>query len=410
LAAPDAVVTTYQDVTESRAAAQALRESERRHRTLLSHLQGMAYRCRSDAHWTMEFVSDGCRGLLGIEPEVLTSGRVPYDSLIHPDDRERVRQESLAADVEGRASVLEYRLRQASGDWIWVMEKGTAVWDDEGTLVGFEGFVSDISLRVRAEEKVRELNVTLERRVAERTEELLRANRELEAFSHSVSHDLRAPLGAIRGFADALAESCGGEMQPSDRHYLERIRAGGARMDALIEDMLSLSRISRSDVVAVDADVSTLALEVLEEMREGEPARRSRCHVQPGMRARADTRLLRIALTNLIGNAWKFSARRDETVIEVGHAGHDELATIFFVRDEGAGFDHAHSQKLFGTFQRLHSQSEFPGTGIGLATVRRVIERHGGKVWAEGAVDKGATFYFSLPRAPRPRADPSRRT
>jgi PAS domain S-box-containing protein len=399
-AAPDAVVTTYQDVTESRAAAQALRESERRHRTLLSHLQGMAYRCRNGERWTMEFVSDGCRGLLGIGPEDLTSGRVTYDGLIHPEDRERVRQEAEAADAGRRSSILEYRLRHARGEWIWVLEKGAAVRDEHGELVGFEGFVSDISDRVRAEEEVRALNITLERRVAERTGALLGANRELEAFSYSVSHDLRAPLGAIRGFADALMESCGARLDPADRHYLERIRAGGARMDALIDDMLSLSRISRADLVAVDVDVSALALEVLGEMCEREPVTRSRFHIQPGMRARADTRLLRIALTNLIGNAWKFSTGREEIVIEVGQLGNDGLASTFFVRDEGAGFDPAHSQKLFGTFQRLHTQSEFPGTGIGLATVRRVIERHGGRVWAEGAVGKGATFYFTLPKAP----------
>jgi PAS domain S-box-containing protein len=346
----------------------------------------------------MEFVSDGCRGLLGIEPEDLTSGRIAYDSLIHPDDGERVREEARAADAERRASVLEYRVRHARGEWIWVLEKGTAVWDEQGELIGFEGFVSDISDRVRAEEEVRALNITLERRVDERTEDLLGANRELEAFSYSVSHDLRSPLGAIRGFADALMESCGARLDPADRHYLERIRAGGARMDALIDDMLSLSRISRADLVAGEVDVSALALEALAEMREREPGRRNRCHVQRGMRARADNALLRIALTNLIGNAWKFSAGREEVVVEVGQLRDDGLATTFFVRDEGAGFDPAYAEKLFGTFQRLHTQSEFPGTGIGLATVRRVIERHGGHVWAEGAVGEGATFYFSLPK------------
>jgi PAS domain S-box-containing protein len=392
------VLTTYHDITEARAADAALRESERRHRALVANLQGMVYRCGGDAERTMQFASEGCRALLGLEPEELTSGRVRYAECIHPHDREQVRAQLEEAEARHAAFTIEYRLHHADGRWVHVVEKGSGVWDAAGTLVAREGFVSDITARVQAEEALRELNVSLERRVAARTEDLTAANRELEAFSYSVSHDLRAPLGAIRGFADALHESVSARLEVQERHFLDRIRAGGERMDTLIDDMLSLSRIARADLVATDIDLTGLAREVVDQLREQHPGRPARIHIHEAMRVHADPGLLRIALTNLVANAWKFSSGRPEAVVEIGEVAQEGLAQRFFVRDEGAGFDPAHSAKLFGTFQRLHSQSEFPGTGVGLATVRRVIERHGGNVWAQGAVGAGATFYFTLPR------------
>jgi PAS domain S-box-containing protein len=225
------------------------------------------------------------------------------------------------------------------------------------------------------------------------------ANRELEAFSYSVSHDLRAPLHAIHGFAQALSESHAARLDEEGRHYLKRILSGSERMDRLIEDMLSLSRIASADLVARPIDLTAIALEVLAEVRERDRARAARFHVEPGMRAQADGNLVRIALDNLVGNAWKFSARRPETVIEIGRHQADGGLVTFFVRDNGAGFDPTRAARLFDPFQRLHSQAEFAGSGVGLATVQRVIQRHGGAVWAESAVDAGATFYFTLPAA-----------
>ena len=245
--------------------------------------------------------------------------------------------------------------------------------------------------RQRAERDIRELNASLERKVRERTQEL-------EAFSYSVSHDLRGPLHAVSGFAEALEQDCGAQLDECGRHYLRRIRAGAERMDALIEDLLSLSRISRADLVAADVDLSALAHEVVAEVREGGAGRGADIAIRPGLRAHGDSRLLRVALVNLVANACKFSAMRQPPRIEVGNGRDADAMGVFFVRDNGAGFEAASAARLFQPFQRLHSQDQFAGTGIGLAIVRRVIERHGGRVWAEGAPDQGATFYFSLPK------------
>lgn len=269
--------------------------------------------------------------------------------------------------------------------------------DDERIMVSLASQVGRIYEAGSLYAQLQRLNANLERLVAERTAALQLANRELEAFSYSVSHDLRAPLHAMQGYAEALRESPTAHLSAKDRHYLERIGSGSASMDHLIDDLLGLSQISTADLVATDVDVSALANDALATLRAADPSRRSVINVRPGMRAYADVGLLRVALTNLLANAWKFSGGREVTDIEVGLLPNGEAGTTFFVRDRGAGFDPAYSKKLFGTFQRLHSQTEFPGTGIGLATVLRVIQRHGGTVRAEGAVDQGATFFFTLP-------------
>ena len=338
----------------------------------------------------------------------------------HPED--------LEASLERRRQVASGEVAVSQGTKRYTRKDATVVWcdvtnslvrDGHGRPMHILTVIQDATARMQAEAALRELNAELERRIEERTRELSErearimelnadlarrasqaeaANRELEAFSYSVSHDLRAPLHAVSGYASALAEEFAHRLDDEGRRYLERVRAGAARMDELIDDMLSLSRISRADLAARPLDVSALARVLLEELREREPARACRLDVQPGMQALADAALLRIALTNLLGNAWKFSSKRESTVIEVGRLPSEGLMAVFFVRDQGAGFDPAHADKLFGAFRRLHSEKEFPGTGIGLATVRRVIERHGGNVWAEGTPGAGATFFFSLPR------------
>ena len=237
----------------------------------------------------------------------------------------------------------------------------------------------------RAQAEVESVNVQLQG-----------ALRELEAFSHSVSHDLRAPVHKIHGFGQLLLEDHAPQLDENGRHYVERMIAGARKMDELIEAMLALSKVTRADLVPVEVDLSEMAARVFEEVREREPARRCALRVQPGMHARADARLLEIALTNLLANAWKFTSGREVARIEVGRL--DAEADAFFVRDNGAGFDARYAHKLFNAFQRMHSEREFPGTGIGLATVRRVVERHGGRAWAEGRPGEGATFFFSLPR------------
>jgi PAS domain S-box-containing protein len=251
--------------------------------------------------------------------------------------------------------------------------------------------------RNRAQEEVGRLNDELEARVRQRTAELEAANKELEAFSYSVSHDLRTPLSAIDGFSGMLEKSAGAALEGKPHHYLGRIRAGVRQMGELIDDLLSLAQVSRAVMQDEPVDISEMARKVLERLAEHEPTRAVQVQVQPGLVANGDWRLLMGVIENLLGNAWKFTSRKDLARIEIGTAGFSDGRQIFFVRDNGAGFDMAYAEKLFGTFQRLHAASEFPGTGIGLATVHRIITRHGGQVWADSAPGEGATFWFSLP-------------
>ena len=264
-------------------------------------------------------------------------------------------------------------------------------------------FVLIVGARRKAEKRIKEqsellnlLNTELEQRVAERTAELEAANTELESFSYSVSHDLRAPLRHINGFSLALLEDYSDKLDGVGRDFLKQLREASQEMAQLIDDVLRLARVTRTEMHREEVDLSELAAGVLDELQMTEPNRSITVAVQNGLFAYGDKRLLEIVLTNLLGNAWKFSSKKGAAEITFGREIANENAA-YFVRDNGAGFDMEFADKLYGAFQRLHSVNEFEGTGIGLATVRRVINRHGGHIWAEGAVGKGATFYFTLP-------------
>lgn len=254
-----------------------------------------------------------------------------------------------------------------------------------------------------------EILADLERRIDTRTRELAAANlaleeknRELEAFAFSASHDLRAPLRAVDGFANLLAQDPGNHFTPSSRGYVDRITTATARMDQLIRDLLALARVSAAAVQKRPTDLAALACEILDELAAAEPTRHVRLVLPAEAAARCDRNLMRIALMNLLGNAWKFTARTPDATIEFGSIGLDR-AREFFVRDNGAGFPADRAAQLFLPFKRLHNEREFPGVGIGLATVRRIVQKHGGEVRAEGAVGQGARFSFTLPDTP---ADP----
>ena len=221
------------------------------------------------------------------------------------------------------------------------------------------------------------------------------ANKELEAFSYSVSHDLRAPLRAIDGFGQALLEDYANKLDDEGKDYLQRVRMGSQQMGQLIDDLLNLSRVSRKELSLATVDLGSLAQAIAAELKRSEPERQVEFVVAEGLFAKGDERLLRVALENLLGNAWKFTGKGSKARIEFGMTPTDGRQ-VFYVRDNGAGFDMAYADKLFGAFQRLHKSSEFAGSGIGLATVQRIIHRHGGRVWAEGAAGKGATFHFTL--------------
>jgi signal transduction histidine kinase len=255
--------------------------------------------------------------------------------------------------------------------------------------------------RILAEEDAQFINAELEERVRLRTEQLQLANDELKAFSYSVSHDLRTPLSTIGGFSSLLGrEIVPGPASERSVHYLSRISAGVVRMEDLIEGMLALSQLSRATLQSQPVDLTAMAQAVADECRDREPARPAQVDIQPGMTAEGDARLLRLALDNLLGNAWKFSRAQPDTRISFSCESSPGGTKTYAVRDNGAGFDMAHSDKLFGPFQRLHGAEEFPGTGIGLATVRRVVMLHGGNVWAESTPGEGASFFFTLGALP----------
>ena len=280
-----------------------------------------------------------------------------------------------------------------SGEGRWLHFKAVKMNDVNGVTIGAIETLNDITERMLAEKKMQHAYNELDERVKARTRELEAANRELESFAYSVSHDLRTPLRAIDGFSQALLEEYDDKLDDQGKDYLNRLRAGSQRMGVLIDNILRLSRLSREEMHYECVDLSALANEIAAELKSGDPTRQVDFIISSGLTVRGDPALLRIAMQNLLANAWKFTSLKPHARIEFGAKDLGDGRT-FFVSDNGAGFDMAYGDKLFGVFQRLHGAKEFPGTGIGLAIVQRVISRHGGRVWADAEVDKGACFYF----------------
>jgi signal transduction histidine kinase len=304
----------------------------------------------------------------------------------------------LQRGISGPILSLADTARKVSQEKDYSVRAADASGDEIGVLVtAFNEMIEEIQLQ---EAELRTAHDRLEQRVAERTAQLETSNRELEAFSYSVSHDLRAPLRSIEGFSRALMEDCADRLDEAGKDSLNRVIASTVRMGQLIDGLLNLSRVTRAEIRGRRVDLSGLAREIVDELRQGEGGRRVQCDVAGGAVVEGDPALLRAVLQNLIGNAWKFTRKRDEARIEFGVA-KESGETAFFVRDNGAGFDMIYSDKLFGAFQRLHGQNEFPGIGIGLATVQRIVNRHGGRAWATGAPDQGATIYFTLGKGGR---------
>jgi light-regulated signal transduction histidine kinase (bacteriophytochrome) len=304
-------------------------------------------------------------------------------------DDKRVMETGQAEEFEERFVV--------GGRETWVHTTKTPVRDKKGGIIGLFGIFWDITERKQAQERIHQLNAELEQRVAERTAELQAANGELESFSYSVSHDLRAPLRHVMGFAEMLQKDAGPSLSEKSLSQLKIIREAAGRMGELIDDLLAFSRAGRVELQKTDVNLDALVRETLGGFQAETKGRNIAWQIQPLPVVRGDYNLLRQVLANLVSNAVKFTGGRAEAKIEIGCSPVTNGETVIFVRDNGAGFDPHYAHKLFGVFQRLHSAAEFEGTGIGLANVRRIIGRHGGRTWAEGAVGSGATFYFSIP-------------
>jgi PAS domain S-box-containing protein len=385
-AVPEGVFILSVDITERKHAEEALRRSEALYRGIARNLpDGMV--CVVD----LEMRCIGLEGMLaaawGLDRDS-AEGR-PVLDLVDQELRPGVEARFRGA-LAGSTASYETEVR---GSAIW--SQYTPLREENGAVVGAMMLALDITVRKRAEEGIRRLNAELESRVRERTAQLEAANRELEAFSYSVSHDLRAPLRGIDGWSLALVEDYAGRLDGQAIQYLDRVRFETQRMGALIDDLLELSRVSRRQMERKPVDLGALALTVADRLREANPERQIEFVIGGGLTAEGDARLFDVMLTNLFDNAVKFTGKRSPARIEFNQAaGADERT--FYVRDNGVGFDPAYAGKLFGAFQRLHTASEFPGTGIGLATVQRIVHRHGGRIWAEGGVDEGAAFFFTL--------------
>lgn len=380
------VTAIIRDVSERRRLERARETALARYRELVDNLPVGIYRSSiSEPRRFLEvnpalaalFEAESVEQLLAVHP-----ARLYRDESVRAEVVEQLKQTGIVSARE--LVMVTLRGREFDAALSGVIKTGL-----DGQYV--DGAVADISARKHSEREVARLHDAVRARAAA----LEVANRELEAFSYSVSHDLRAPLRAVDGFSRILIQDYGPRLDDRGREHLGRVRAAAQHMAALIDDLLKLARVSRAELTLEPVDLSALATEVVAELRRSEPERRVRCLIQPGIQVGGDVRLLRVVLDNLLSNAWKFTGPRADAAVEFGaDTGADGV--VYRVRDNGVGFDMAYADKLFGAFQRLHDAREFSGTGIGLATTQRVIHKHGGRIWADAKVGAGATFYFTL--------------
>lgn len=400
-----AVCGVSTDITSLKKAEEALRKSEKslREAQRIAHIGNWEWDVEKD----QVYKSDEVLRIFGKRAEELAN----YESIItsvHKDDREAVIMRFREAIDRERAYSVDARITRGDGAQRIVHFQGEVVRDAAGKAVRMDGTVQDITERKLAEDEVVKLNRELEARVEERTLELKRANEELaaakteiETFSYSVAHDLRSPLRLIDGFTMLLLKKHADRLDRDGQDHLLRIRSSAKRMAQLIDDLMNLSFVMRAEVVPVAVDLSAIAESITTDLEKADPERRARFSVEQGLSALGDEKLLRMVLENLLGNAWKFTSKRADASIEFRRCGEEAGMEVYCVADNGVGFDPVHSESLFQPFHRLHSHDEFPGTGIGLATVKRVIQRHGGRVWAEGRPGAGAVFYFTVKRGER---------
>lgn len=359
-----------------------LRESEQKFRALTQTAREAII--TADRNGNIVYINHGAEKMFGYAAKEITGESL---TVLMPERYRDPHREGLQRYLktgQGRVLGRTVELSAIRRDQTeFPVELSLSSWQSGGEVF-FTGIIREITDRKRAEEEIRL-----------RSKQLETANRELEAFAYSVSHDLRAPLRSIHGFSQALLHDFAPNLGDTGRNYIDRVCRATERMSMLIDDLLNLSRVTRADIHRQPVDLSMLARTVATDLAETQPDRDVKFIIAEGLVTQADPRLLRVVIENLLENAWKFTSKHPTASITVG-VEHRGDKRVYFVRDDGAGFDTAYAKKLFGAFQRLHSEREFPGTGIGLATVQRIIARHGGDVWAEGRIEEGATFYFTL--------------
>jgi PAS domain S-box-containing protein len=399
----ESVFINLRDITERKqveaekeTALEAVRESDLRFRKLSSHVPGMIYQFmrKPDGTYSSPFSTEAINDIFGCSPQDVHDDFSPIAKVILPEDLN-----GLISSIEYSAQNMtpwkhEYRVQIPGQPIKWLLGLSTPEKMADGSII-WHGFNTDITERKLAEEELKKYHEHLEELVRERTTKLEASNKELEAFSYSASHDLRAPLRSIDGFSRALLEDYENKLDIQGKDYLRRIREATGHMTELIDDLLQLSRITRTEINLERTNLSHIARFVMDELWKSQPKRNVEIIIADDLEETADSRLIHIVFENLLGNSWKFTGKQSQAVIEFGFI-KDGDRKVYFVRDNGVGFNMAYADRLFAPFQRLHSNDEFPGTGIGLAIVQRIIHRHGGQVWLEGNIGEGATCYFTL--------------
>ncbi len=382
-------VAVNRDITERQKILGDLEKSEERYK--------LAQRAGEIGSWDWNVVtgelawSDQIEPMFGFKKGKFGKSYEAFLDCIHPDDRQYVLDSVNACLKKDKEYDIEHRIVWPDSSIHWVRETGDVIRDKDGKAVRMVGIVQETTDRKKNEEKIKRLNENLLRHATE----LAAINKELEAFSYSVSHDLRAPLRSIDGFSQALIEDYSDKLDEEGRDYLFRVRKATQHMGKIIDDLLKLSRITRRPIESEKVNIGDLSKSIIDDLQKKESDRKVKVSIDNDLTAIGDKQLIRMALENLIGNAWKFTNKKSNAKIEVGKNKKNNK-DVFFVRDNGAGFDMKYVDKLFVPFQRLHSDDEFEGIGIGLGIVNRIIHRHGGEIWAEGKEGEGATFYFSL--------------
>jgi signal transduction histidine kinase/ligand-binding sensor protein len=388
----------FQDITEKKIEEAKIREKDLQFRKLSENVPDLIYQFtrRPDGTYFVPVASEGIKNIFGCSPEDVANDFAPIARVLYPDDAERV-----IADIEYSASHLtyftcEFRVQIPGKPIQWLFSRSSPEKLPDGSITWF-GFNTDITYRKEAEEAIRFLNSELEQRVIDRTSQLEAANKELEAFSYSVSHDLRSPLRHINGFAEILTSKYSEQVPEEARKYLNTIVSSARKMGTLIDDLLSFSRTGRSELKKSRLKMDQVIEDALTHIKDSLADRKIKWEISKLPVVEGDYNLLRQAFVNLLDNAVKYSRTREVAVIQIGYT-EEKREYIFFIKDNGVGFDMKYADKLFGVFQRLHSSTQFEGTGIGLANVQRIIQRHGGRIWAEAEPDRGAVFYFSIPK------------